>query len=138
MWKKIHSNRDPRDTLYSEMRREFSLYFGRAGSFINSVLNGYPKFFFGMMVSLMILSCALSFTLFRHPDKVAVKTKPAAINPVRDGFSEIMQATGKIRRTLQLKHMVDSISSKKRLTPPDSTALDSALSQLQRINSPIK
>ena len=46
-----------------------------------------------------------------------------------------MQVTGKIRETLRLKHLVDSISAKKQLSPADSTALDSALNELQRIKN---
>jgi hypothetical protein len=138
MWRKIHSNRDPRDTLFSELRKEFSVYFDIAGAFGKSFLNRYPKFFFGMMVSLMAASFILSFTLFRHQEVVAVKVKPSKINPVQDGFTEIMDATEKIRTTLRLKHFVDSISSKKKLSGADSTLLDSALSQLQRIHSPSK
>jgi hypothetical protein len=138
MWKKIHSNRDPRDTLFSELRKEFSVYFGVAGAFGKSFLSRYPKFFFGMMVSLITASLILSFTLFRHPNVIAAKAAPARINPVADGFSEIRRATGKIRTTLRLKHLVDSISTKKQLSAADSVALDSALSQLQRIHSPSK
>jgi hypothetical protein len=134
MWKKIHSNRDPRDTLYSELRREFGLYFGRAGGLISCVVGRFPKFFFGLMVLLMVFSGVLSFTLFRHPANANVTVKPAAVNPIGDGFGEIMQATGRIRKTLQLKHIVDSISAKKQLSTADSTALDTALNQLQRIN----
>ena len=138
MWKKIHSNRDPRDTLLSELRKEFSVYFGIAGAFGKSFLSRYPKFFFGMMVSLMAASVILSFTLFRHPGVVTPKVQPGKVSPVQDGFSEIMQATGKIRVTLRLKHLVDSISEKKQLSGADSVVLDSALSQLQRIHSPSK
>jgi hypothetical protein len=138
MWKKIHSNRDPRDTLFSELRKEFSVYFSVAGAFGKSFLSRYPRFFFGMMVSLMAASFILSFTLFRHPAVVTPKVQLEKINPVQDGFSEIMQATGKIRTTLRLKHLVDSISTKKQLSAADSIARDSALSQLQRIHSPSK
>jgi hypothetical protein len=138
MWKKIHSNRDPRDTLFSELRKEFSIYFVAVGAIGKSFLSRYPKFFFGMMVSLMTASLVLSFTLFRHPKVVAAAVQPAKVNPVQDGFSEIMQATAKIRTTLRLKHLVDSISTKKQLSAADSIALDSALSQLQRIHSPSK
>ena len=30
MCKRLHSNRDPRDTVYSELKKEFSPYFGKA------------------------------------------------------------------------------------------------------------
>ena len=138
MWKKIHSNRDPRDTVYSELKKEFSVYFGKANSAGTSVLKRYPKFFFGGMVSVMLVSMVLSLTIFRHreiPHKSVVQQK---VNPVQEGFSEILQATGKIRETLRLKHLVDSISAKKTLSPADSILLDSALNELQRIHSQTK
>jgi hypothetical protein len=138
MWKKIHSNRDPRDTLYSELQKEFSVYFGRAGHLGKSFLGRYPRFFFGGMVLLILVSMVLSFTLFRHPVPAPVEAQKKTINPVQDGFSQIMRATGKIRETLRLKHFVDSISAKKQLSSSDSTMLDSALNQLQRIHSSIK
>jgi hypothetical protein len=135
MWKKIHSNRDPRDTIYSELQKEFSMYFEKAHAAGKSVLTRYPKFFFGGMVAVMLVSMALSFTLFRHPGAIKTSRSPQKVSPVQDGFSQILQATGKIRETLRLKHLVDSISAKKGLSGADSILLDSALNQLQRIHS---
>jgi hypothetical protein len=135
MWRKIHSNRDPRDTVYKELRKEFSPYFVKADSMGKSVLERYPKFFFGGMILVMLVSMVLSFTVFRHHEPVHQPIKKQQINPVQDGFGQIMQVTGKIRETLRLKHLVDSISAKKQLSPADSTALDSALNQLQRIKN---
>jgi hypothetical protein len=135
MWRKIHSNRDPRDTVYSELKKEFNPYFGKVDNLGKTVLNRYPKFFFGAMVLVMLVSMVLSFTVFRHQKPVHPDTQKQQINPVQDGFGQIMQVTGKIRETLRLKHLVDSISAKKQLSPADSTALDSALNQLQRIKT---
>ena len=134
MWRKIHSNRDPRDTLYSELKKEFGTYFENAGNLSNSVLGRYPKFFFWGMLLLMLISAVLSFTLFRHPAPVQHKTAQQKMSPVQDGFSQILEAAGKIRETLKLKHLVDSISAKKQLTGTDSTLLDSALDRLQQVN----
>lgn len=136
MWRKIHSNRDPRDTIYSELKKEFSPYFGKANSAGKNLLGHYPKFFFGCMVTLMLASLVLSFTVFRqhepvHPH-ISVKKQS---NPIQDGFTQIMETAGEIRKTLKLKHLVDSISTKNHLTPADSTSLDSALTQLQRIHN---
>ena len=138
MWKKIHSNRDPRDTIYSELKKEFSTYFGKANGMCKSVLGHHPKFFFGGMVSVMLISMVLSFTLFRHPETPHKSAGQQKANPVQDGFSQILQATGKIRKTLRLKHLVDSISAKKQLSVADSILLDSALNRLQRIHSSTK
>jgi hypothetical protein len=135
MWRKIHSNRDPRDTIYSELKKEFSSYFGKATSMGKSVLDLYPKFFFGGMVLAMLVSIVLCFTVFRHPEQVTPHPHKQEVSPVQDGFTQIMKATGKIRETLRLKHLVDSISAKKQLSGADSTLLDSGLSQLQRIHN---
>ena len=135
MLKKIHSNRDPRDTLYSEIRKEFGAYFKIAGNSCKRWLGSYPRFFYGLMIVLLITSLFLSFTIFRYPDKVT-PVKKKAVNPVGEGFDRIMRASEQIRQTIALKHLVDSISSKTNLTEKDSTALDSALDRLREINKP--
>ena len=135
MWRKIHSNRDPRDTIYGELKNEFSPWFGKANSAVKDLLKRYPKFFFGCMVALMVISLALSFTVFRHHGPLhPLPSVQKQSSPLQDGFTQIMETAGKIRQTLKLKHLVDSISAKKQLTQADSISLDSALSQLQRIH----
>ncbi|GAA3989476.1 hypothetical protein [Mucilaginibacter dorajii] len=133
MWKKIHSNRDPRDTLYSEIQKEFAPYFTMVSNVGKRLAASYPKIMFGAMIFLMALSLVLSFTVFSHPDKVKTNTLKK-VNPVEDGFDQIMRATGNIRETLHLKKMVDSISAKKQLTGADSTLLDSTLDRLSKIH----
>ena len=135
MLKKLHSNRDPKETLFSEIHREFRPYFGVAFAFFRSTLERHPRLVFGLMVSVLFVSLVLSFTVFRHPAAVSVEVPPATVNPVQDGFSRIIQATGELRQTIRLKQLVDSLTAKKNLSAADSTVLDSALSQLQRINT---
>ncbi|WPU99105.1 hypothetical protein SNE26_24130 [Mucilaginibacter sp. cycad4] len=132
MWKRIHSNRDPRDTLYSEIRREFGTYFLLAGNAWKCLLSKYPKFLFGTMILFLLTSAALSFTIFRN-EKKAVAIVSKTTNPIQDGFSQIMAATDRIRETLDLKKIVDSLGRKKRLDFRDSLTLDSALDRLQAI-----
>src|SRR5579863_1106953 len=97
MWRKIHSNRNPKDTLYSELRKEFNTYFEKAGNLGSSVLGRYPKPFFWGMVLLLLVSAMLSFTVFRHPGEIHQRGVQRKMNPVQDGFSQILEATGKIR-----------------------------------------
>jgi hypothetical protein len=68
MFKKIRSDRDPRDTVLSELRKEFRPYFEKAGNGLEGVARKYPKFLFVMMVSGIILSIILCFTVFRHKE----------------------------------------------------------------------
>ena len=137
MWRKIHSNRDPRDTLYSEIRKEFDGYFAVAANAGKRLLSAYPKFIYGCMVVLMAMSMVLSFTIFRHPEPAKI-TATKKVNPVEDSFSQIMQATGNIRETMRLKILVDSLTGKKQLSREDSTLLDSALDRLSKIHQTLK
>lgn len=133
MWRKIHSNRDPKDTLYSEISREFGTYFNAAGQVFKHVLDAHPKMFLGLMIFLMISSAVLSFTVFRHPDTTTPVRVEKRVNPVGDGFSKILQTANKIREGMRLKKVVDSLSSREKLSSADSTALENALDRLQQL-----
>lgn len=138
MWRKIHSNRDPRDTLYSELQKEFKPWFTKAWRCFSAALSDYPRFFFSGMVVLLLVSMVLSFTVFKHPEKAGAVPEKKHLNVVKDGFSQIMLATGQLRETLRLKNTVDSLAARKNLTRADSLLLDSALSRLQQIHQPPK
>lgn len=133
MWRKIHSNRDPRDTLYSELRREFLPWFEKLIRACRSLLSGNPKATFLGMLILLLLSAALSFTVFRHPDPPKTKQPAKVPAVVSDGFSQIMATAGKLRETIRLKKVVDSLTSGKQLNAADSILLDSVLNRLQQI-----
>jgi hypothetical protein len=137
MLKKIHSNRNPKDTLYSEVRNEFGAYFTLAGNSLQRCLHCYPRLFYGLMTVLLLASLVLSFTVFRQPDKLK---SPAlkAMSPVRDGFDKIMLTSERLRETIALKRVIDSIATKNKLTAKDSVVLDSALDRLREINKPSK
>jgi hypothetical protein len=129
MWKKIRSNRDPRDTLYSELQKEFGTYFAMAANWVRHITAAHPRLFFGGMMGILALSFILSFTVFREAGQPVPKVT-RQMNPVHDGFDRILQATGQIRETLRLKHLVDSLSARKALSARDSMLLDSALDRL--------
>jgi hypothetical protein len=132
MWRKIHSNRDPRNTLYSELRKEFGDYFSASGAFNKRILNAYPRLFFWLMIILLLGSAGLSFTIFRRPENKPV-TQIKTVSPVTEGFSRIIESAAKIKKGLQLKRMVDSMINKKSLTRQDSITLENALDSLQQI-----
>ena len=134
MWKKIHSNRDPRDTLYSELRKEFGSYFDKGGMLTKKVTARYPRVFFYGMVLTLFVSAVLSFTLFRQKEKKPSKIAAQPVNTLQEGFNQLLETTGRIRATLYLKHQVDSLSAKKNLTQADSIALDTALTRLDKLH----
>jgi hypothetical protein len=149
MFRKLHSNRDPRDTLSSELRKEFGVYFGKAENGIRHLLGQYPKQAYGSMVVLMLISMTLSFTMFRHheaepvtaarvsapPIKVPVSAgSPGLLSPVSSGFDQILETGSALKQTIDLKKQIDMLLAKKELTAADSISLDQAVSQLQQIN----
>ena len=135
MFRKIRSNRDPGDTVYSELKREFAPHFGKAGAQLKSAAGNHPKFIFWMMVINIALSAILSFTVFRHPDHAPQKKQPVKIlAPVNDGLGQVMTVGRALSEMLRLKKAIDSLSAKKQLTAPDSLTLEKALDRFQQLN----
>lgn len=140
MFKKLHSNRDPQVTVYSELKKEFGVYFGKAGNCFKGIIDHNPKFLYAAMVVLLLSSIGLSFTIFRHNDPVA-KVNPQPSKPVptiNDGFDRILETGAALKQAIALKKMVDSITHKNMLTKQDSTELENALDKLQQINNHFK
>jgi len=131
MLKRIRSNRDPRDTLFSELKKEFGRYFLYSERALQHKAEEHPKLFFGLMIGLMFLSMIFSFTLFRAREKPGPFPVKALVTPATDGFGEILETSRQIRETLACKKFIDSITSKNKLTAADSLLLDSALDRLR-------
>jgi pyruvate/2-oxoglutarate dehydrogenase complex dihydrolipoamide acyltransferase (E2) component len=136
MFRKIHSNRDPRDTLLSELRNEFKSHFEGASKGITQKLEKKPKFTFGTMIVLMAFSGVLSFTVFRNKAPAEKINKNVKVNAVSDGFSQILSASEAIKRALALKQQIDSLTAKKTLSKSDSEVLINDLDKLHQLNKP--
>jgi len=133
MFKKIRSDRDPRDTVISEIGKEFRPYFDKAGQGLKGAAKRYPKFLFWMMVINISLSAILCFTVFRHKELPGKKTPIRLSAPVANGFDKIIQAGAALRLTIALKKQVDSLTKKKELTSTDSATLLKDLDSLNHI-----
>jgi hypothetical protein len=129
MWKRIHSNRDPRDTLITELRKEFKPYVNSLEQLIRAFVSRKPKWVLWSMVFLLTASAILSFTVFRAHDPQRDKPNGRS-QQVSSGFNEILLTTQKLRITIALKQVIDSLSAKKNLTMADSTKLNGALDSL--------
>lgn len=133
MFRKIHSNRDPKDTLYSELKKEFSVYADKGSRFGKNVAAKYPRLLFGLMSSLLVASVVLAVALHHEmvpPEPVKTKPKTEVLN---NGFDHILAAGAALRQTIRLRREVDSITTKKVLTKADSLTLVRELDSLQHI-----
>lgn len=149
MFKKIHSKRDPEDTFYTEVRKEFAPVFQTTEQIFGSLLKRYPKQIFFTMVAMMCISFILSFTLFRNgkgpPGKQEIPLLPANHRvknesrkpPPNDGISGMMEMTSRLMLTLHLKQQIEGLINKRPLSQQDSTVLLNAIDSLDLINKPI-
>jgi hypothetical protein len=133
MFRKIHSNRDPRDTLYSELKKEFSVYADKASRVSQALATKYPRFLFGLMTALLLASAVLAVLL--HPNLVPpekAKARPQ-VEVLNSGFDNILAAGAALTTTIHLRRQVDSITAKTVLTEADSITLVRDLDSLQHI-----
>lgn len=139
MFKKIHSNRDPRDTLYSELKKEFSVYAEKGNGVLKRLIFGSPRFVFGFMIVLLAASLILAVALHHQilPKDGKAKPTKAGTGPVTEGFDNIIAAAVALKKTIRLRRQVDSITARKTLSKTDSLTLLRDLDILQhiRINS---
>ena len=142
MFRKIHSNRDPKATLYSEIKREFGPYFQKANVKTFQTIQAYPKPTFWGMLLILLVSAVLSFTIFRKHNasqrKPKVATEVKARKPAMDdGFERILSTGAALKRTLQLRSKVDAILGKGKLNHLDSLELEDTLDSLGQIQHQI-
>lgn len=150
MFKKIRSNRDPKHTIFSELKNEFGAYFRIEVIRFKILLRKYPKQAFAIMVILMSLSILLSFILVTDkapstivpPLSITKKTPSNVRNGTYDehsqidqSFNTILQLGANLKATYSIKKEIDSIMAKPSLTKIDSIALEKALDKLQHINN---
>lgn len=136
MFKKITSNRDPKDTVFSELRKEFRPCFSKAGTFLKRWAERYPAFLFWMMVINITLSVILVATVY-HPRPGAKKAIVKGI-PVSSGIDQLLAASHQLKITLDLKKEVDSLFHLKQLSISDSAKLLADLDSLQHLQTRFK
>ncbi|MBS1527804.1 MAG: hypothetical protein JST19_19325 [Bacteroidetes bacterium] len=135
MFKRIRSNRDPRDTLYSELSKEFSVYADKGTAAFRSFIGRYPRQVFGAMI--MLLLASLLFAVLLHgrmlPKDATTKPLKSGKQPLDEGFERIVSAGAALKQTIHLRRKVDSLTAKKALTRGDSILLLRDLDSLQQI-----
>lgn len=138
MFRKIHSNRSPEATLLSELGKEFRVCLLLARRRILLLLRKYPKSSFGLMILLMLASMIFSFVVFRQaaPKTTGARVSSAVIEPVQDGFGQILRQSEVLRRTIAIKQEIEVMLARDSLSPADSLRLTAAIDELQRLSVP--
>jgi hypothetical protein len=133
MFRRIRSNRDPRDTLYSELKKEFSVYADKGSRFSQELAAKYPRLLFCIMTALLLTSVVLAVLLHHKmvpPEKAKAQPQSEVLN---SGFDHILAAGAALKTTIHLRRQVDSITAKQVLNKSDSITLVCDLDSLQHI-----
>jgi type I site-specific restriction endonuclease len=138
MFRKIHSNREPQDTILSQLKTEFAPYVGKAAEAIMGLLKRKPKLIFYAMVASILVSAGLSFIILRNkePAETGKSAQQVKLNVISDGFDQISSTAAAIQQTIRLKQQIDSLSAKRTLSKADSQTLVNDLDQLRHLNNP--
>jgi hypothetical protein len=134
MFRKIHSNRNPENTIASELCKEFAVHFNKVWGFITALLKKYPKPAFALMILFMLGSMVLSFTVLRNIEKKEAGQPVKSLGaPVQNGFSQIMQKGAALQESIAIKRQIEALISKDSLTGPDSIRLERAIDRLHQL-----
>lgn len=136
MFRKIHSNRDPSDTLYTELKKEFSSYIQKFNNWVRRICLKFPKLVYAMMVVLIMISFVLSILLFRKekPKSKTANVSPKTAAPMQDGLGQIMQKAYALKEAITLKTQIETLITKDSLTAQDSIVLGKAIDRLHNLS----
>jgi hypothetical protein len=134
MFRKITSNRDPGKTLGSELKKEFGIYFERAGTKSRQLLEKYPRQVFTAMIIAILFSGVLAFTVMREQQRLIIPVKTSVQNTA-SGFGQIISTASALQTLWATQQQVDLLLKKDTLTHTDSLTLNRALSQMESLRS---
>jgi hypothetical protein len=137
MFRKITSNRDPGKTLGSELKKEFGIYFERAGLKSRQLMEKYPRQVFTAMVIAILFSGVLAFTVMRERQKPILQAKTSVQNTA-SGFGQIISTANALQTLWATQQQVDLLLKKDTLTHADSLTLNQALIQMESLRALLK
>jgi len=134
MFKKIHSKRNPKDTLFTEIRKEFAVYIDRISSNIVYFLTKHPDLTYFMMLLFLGASMILSFTVFRNKEPKPEVSSNVIVSPISNGFSRILETGAALKESIQLKEQIEFLIAKDTLSKADSLFLGKAIDRLHQLS----
>jgi len=133
MFRKIHSNRDPRDTVFVALRQEFAACFNFLQSKSLLLLRSYPRIAFIGMLLFMCASLLLTLTVYKPEQKGSRVSVVDALKPAQDGIGQVMNQAEAIREHLRLKQEITMLIAKDSLSTSDSADLELAIERLHQL-----
>lgn len=132
MFRKTHSN--PKKAVFTEISKEFSIYFVRLDDLVRNVCKKYPRLVFCSMLCCIVASGILAFTVMRIKNVQPLSVPTTTITPFTDGFGQIIDAGQSLKKVLNLQNKINVILHKDSLTAGDSLAVENAINELQILN----
>lgn len=134
MFRKIHSNRKPGDTLWSSLAEEFSVYLNQFKIRFQSILKAYPKQAFALMVLLIVGSFLFTVIPWKTGSpKAAANHSGIGARPVQNSLSQILSHADALRESIRLKEEITAVLAKDSLNGADSIHLEKAIDRLHQL-----
>jgi len=132
MFKRIHSEK-ARPAIVPELKKEFGKYFSGINNRVERLFAKHPRQVFGLMITCILISAVLAFTVMRKkPERFAALKFPAG-----SSSPSILQTGNMLRDVLALQNQINTILHKDSLNAADSLSLRQAFRQLEIIQSQI-
>jgi len=132
MFRKPASNPEPRPTIFSELRSEFGGHLSGIAAKLRRFLMRRPKLCFALMITSMLASGILAFTVMRSRP---VKTSPIltkAGGPF-DGLGQLMRQADALKNMWRMKNRIDTIMAGGKLNPADSLEVSRIRAQMDSL-----
>ncbi|CDT00908.1 conserved hypothetical protein [Sphingobacterium sp. PM2-P1-29] len=121
MFRKITSNRNPKNTIWSEIHNEFSRYTNKLGNFLQFILGRYPNAIFCFMIAVIVIS--LAWVFFARKEPVKKQNLNVADNPISNSMGQIFGSISDLKEIIELQAIMDVLSKKEKLEVQDSLIL---------------
>lgn len=143
MFKKTSSDKDQPNFL-TEIKKEFGGHFALFNLRFKTICEKYPKQIFIGMVSMILVSLILSFTVIVPMEKrrlaaeVIASQKRVSEKNLRglksipgERLNDVIAGIGRMKEAIIIKQRVDAMLLKKHLTATDSSSLNTLLDSLK-------
>ena len=118
-------------TVLSELRREFSGSIARMQEVTIAFTRKNPKLIFCVMVTLMLSSLLLCFTLLRL-EKAVKPNQAKVLKRFQGNLGAIGTTASKLQRVIEIRTALESLLAKESLDKKDSLLMEQLLVEIDR------